>query len=239
MDAKPRNFALFLLFPLLLVPTILTSGCTPDVARWSPAEAPKVNKVHFVTLNHEVRFEPGQAVMAPGQRKALARFFRDVALRWGDQVTVDGGAFSGEGPRDSLVNNRLVATLSVLRHQRISATIARRPTVAATLDHNSVTVTVGRYLVITPRCPNRSKPEADDFTNALPSNFGCATVTDLGLMVANPGDLLHGTQAGPADADFLARGVELYRSGQIEKSLGNEDKQGSGGSASMSGGGGE
>lgn len=239
MDLDLHNLGRFFFVPPLLAAVILSSGCTPETARWSPAEAPKVNKVEFVALDHEVRFEPGRAVAVPGQRKALARFFRDVALRWGDQVTVDAGPFSGDAPHDALTEERLRATLALLRHLNVTATRARRPTIAAALARDGVVVTLGRYLVVTPRCPDRSKPEADDFTNTSPSNFGCANVTDLGLMVANPADLLQGAPAGPADADFLARGVERYRSGQIDKSLPSESAHGSGGNSSSAGGNGE
>ena len=239
MDLDMRNLARFFFVPPLLAAVILISGCTPETARWSPAEAPKVNKVEFVALDHEVRFEPGRAVEVPGQGEALARFFRDVALRWGDQVTVDAGPLSGDAPHDALTDERLRATLALLRRLNVTAARARRPTIAAALARHSVVVTLGRYLVITPRCPDRSKPEADDFANTPPSNFGCANVTDLGLMVANPADLLQGAPAGPADADFLARGVERYRSGQIEKSLPSESAHGSGGNSSSAGGNGE
>lgn len=231
----------FCLLPLLVAAVTLVSGCTPDSARWTPAEAPKVNHVHYVTMTHEVRFAPGASIAATGQRRALARFLGNVGVHYSDQVTVDAGPPSGNATRDALTAKRLDAVIAMLRRLDIPAQKAPRPTVDGALAHDGVIVTVGRYVVTGPRCPDRSKPEADGFTNTAPSNFGCATATDLGLMVANPADLIRGEPAGPADGDFLARGVELYRSGAIGRSLdsGSSHSTGGGaGSTNLSSGGG-
>lgn len=227
------------LWPALIATLMLASGCTPQAARWSPAEAPKTNTVHFVTMRHEVRFVPGAAIVREGQARRLARFLADVGIKYGDQVTIDAGPFGASAARNAVMKERLDFVAGMLRRLHVIAKPALRPTVAGALAADGVIVTVGRYVVTTPRCPDRSKPEADDFTNTPPSNFGCATVTDLGLMVANPADLVRGEPAGGADGDFLARGVELYQSGAIGKSLESGLSQGSdGGAAQGSGAGG-
>jgi pilus assembly protein CpaD len=102
---------------------------------------------------------------------------------------------------------------------RVKAGPAPRPTVAGALAQDAVVVSVGRYVVTLPVCPDWSKPEADDYTNTPPSNFGCANASNLGRMVANPADLVHGTPLGPADGDFAARGIQRYRAGEIDNSI--------------------
>lgn len=228
MRSDPRGFTL-LTIPLLLAATILAAGCTPESARWTPAEAPKENKVDFVTMAHQVHFAPGATTVASSEAKALSDFLRSVALGYGDQVTIDAGPRRGNIAADALAAKRLDAVTVALRKQRVRAQPASRPTVDGALSGDSVVVTVGRYVVTGPNCPDRSKPESDDFTNTTQSNYGCATATNLGLMVANPGDLVHGTQAGPADADFTARGVQNYRSGTLSKSIKSELSGSSGG----------
>src|SRR5207247_10060755 len=59
-------------------------------------------------------------------------------------------------------------------------------------------VTIGRYMVTLPACPNWSQYPASDFTNAKSSNFGCAMATNLGLMVASPADLVRGRDLAAA-----------------------------------------
>jgi pilus assembly protein CpaD len=204
-------------------------GCTPESARWTPAEAPKENKVDFVVIQHQVHFLPGSATMATDETKSLSAFIDDIALSYGDQVTVDAGSRAGTVAGDSLAAKRLESVRTALRRLQVRAQPATRPTVDGALARDAVVVAIGRYVVTGPKCPDRSKPEPDDFTNTVESNYGCATATNLGLMVANPGDLVHGTVAGPADADFAARGVQLYRSGGISKTLAPAMSSGGGG----------
>ncbi|HUC63659.1 MAG TPA: CpaD family pilus assembly lipoprotein [Alphaproteobacteria bacterium] len=240
-----------LFVPLLLASLLLASSCTPQSARWSQVEAPKENTVDFVTLTHQVDFAPGTTVATAAQRQSLADFLDEVKFGYGDQLTLDTGPARGDATLDALAAKRIAAVAAMLRDMHIAARRAPRPTVDGALAHNAVVVSVGRYVVTGPRCPDWSKPEGDDYTNTPASNFGCATATNLGAMVANPADLLRGTNGGTADPDFVSRGIQRYRSGEISKSLqpelskssgsgnsgsGSGSDSGSGGSGSGSGG---
>jgi pilus assembly protein CpaD len=218
MRSDEPTFMMFAI-PLLLAAAFLATGCTPQPARWTPAEAPKANKVNFVTISHEVQFMAGAAAPTSIEVAALSRFLDDTAVGYGDQVTIATGPRSGNPATESLTNRRLQAVGTMLRQHGIEAHVAQRPTVDGALARNGVAVTVGRYVVTPPACPDYSKPEADDFNNTPGSNYGCATTANLGLMVANPADLVHGQTPGPADGDFAARGVQLYRDGKIAKGL--------------------
>ncbi len=221
MRPDPRNLTMFVM-PLLLALALLVAGCTPEAARWTPAEAPKANKVDFVVMAHQVHFTAGTTTPASGEAQALSEFLSTIALSYGDQVTVDAGPPSGSAAADALVARRLEAVSTMLRKLHVRAQPASHPTVDGALTRDGVVVTVGRYVVTGPNCPDHSKPEADDFTNTTESDYGCATATNLGLMVANPGDLLHGAQPGPADGEAAARGVQNYRSGVLSKSIKSE-----------------
>ena len=50
------------------------------------------------------------------------------------------------------------------------------------------------------------------------SGAQAATITNLGLMVANPGDLVRGRTPGPADGAVGARRYKSYREGEQKKS---------------------
>jgi pilus assembly protein CpaD len=71
-------------------------------------------------------------------------------------------------------------------------------------------------LVTLPRCPNWSQPPSHDFTNATSSNFGCATATNLGIMVAKPGDLVAARTLGPAPGQPAAAAVNTYLNNKIQ-----------------------
>jgi len=216
LHARDR-FLLFL--PLLIGAAMLAAGCTPDAARWSQTEAPKENRVEFVALNHEVPFAPGSTALGAAEQQRLAQFLDSVELGYGDKVTLDTGPSRGAPEADALAAKRLQAVRAALRRMQVNATPASRPSVAAALSKDAVVVTVGRYVVTPPSCPDFTKPEPDDYTNTPPSNYGCATMTNLGFMVANPADLVHGTPTSSADAEFLSRGIQRYRSGEIAKSI--------------------
>lgn len=203
----------------LFVTLLMAAGCTPDAGRWSPAEAPKDNKIDFVTMQHQVHFAPGSATVSPAETKALAEFLRRVEFEYGDEATIDIGPRGQNVAADALAAKRLDAVTVALRHQRVRAQPALKPTVEGVLSRDTAIVVIGRYVVTPPNCPDRRKPESDDYTNTTQSNYGCATATNLGLMVANPGDLVRGTTPGPADGEFATRGVQLYRSGGMQKSL--------------------
>ena len=81
---------------------------------------------------------------------------------------------------------------------------------------NRAVVTVGRYAVTLPPCPNWSQPRSNDFTNAPPSNFGCATAVNLGLMVASPADLTVGRTLEPADGKPAAAAVDRYLDDKVQ-----------------------
>jgi len=68
-------------------------------------------------------------------------------------------------------------------------------------------------VVMTPQCPDWRKPSEDDPSNTPSSNLGCATETNLGLMVADPRDLVVGKDIAPSDADHNDYAVRRYRQG--------------------------
>jgi pilus assembly protein CpaD len=73
-------------------------------------------------------------------------------------------------------------------------------------------------------------------TNLPASNFGCATHRNLGLMVANPRDLLRGQEMGPTSGARAAKGVERYYRGDRWIPTGSEGSSGAGGGSGGSGG---
>ncbi len=95
---------------------------------------------------------------------------------------------------------------------------------------NDVVVEIGQVTASVPDCPDWTMPEVSNSENVPTSNFGCADLTNLSLMVADPADLAGGAPPGPADGTFAAHGVELYRADTLFKSL-----TGSGGASSGSG----
>jgi pilus assembly protein CpaD len=82
-----------------------------------------------------------------------------------------------------------------------------------------------RHVVELPPCPDWSRESGLDYSNLPGSNFGCATQTNLGLMIDNPSDLARGRKLAPASGIHAAEGIVRYRTGEVvelqEEEFGN------------------
>jgi pilus assembly protein CpaD len=222
---------------LLAAAALLVAGCAPQNTRELAAQSPKTNDVKLTSLTHPVRFPPGSGILGEAESRDLSAFLASEGEHYGSNIAL----IEGDSRNVKLSAQRRSSIERVLERQGLKATqVSPAPTPPSETD-NVITVKIDRYTVTPPTCPDWSNPRADGFANTPPSNFGCATTTNLALMVANPGDLVRGAPMGGADATFAARGVELYRTGQISKSLhstGTGSNQSGGGSGNGGAGGG-
>ncbi len=78
----------------------------------------------------------------------------------------------------------------------------------------NVTLSYQRYEVALPQCGDWSSAPSFNPYNDVSSNFGCANQRNLGLMVADPADLVHMRSMDPTDAQNSGRVIQKYRAGQ-------------------------
>jgi pilus assembly protein CpaD len=181
-------------------------ACAPQTSQWSYVEAPRENTVALVRLSHDVQFRANEDRLNPTETYRLATFIRDRSVGYGDQILL----LNGGGP---MAQRRMDAVASVF--SRGGMKVVRDIEIeGVTPGPNEVRVLVGRHVVTSPNCPNWSKRADDDFGNTGSSQIGCASTTNLGLMVANPTDLVRGETLGPADGELNAFRVESYRGGR-------------------------
>ena len=191
-------------FLYLAAALVLLVACTPRTENWSPAESQKRNVVNWAEYQHAVAFPAGSDQMAPAERAALDGFLGRIAGGEGVRISLTGAAAGDE----ALAMRREASVAAYLRSRGLRPQLGAAPA-AATGD--GVRVSVGRYVVTPPSCPDWSKPSGGDPGNTVSSNFGCATTANLGLMIADPGALIRGYPAGPGDGESLAKGVQNYR----------------------------
>src|SRR5262249_55713465 len=139
-----------------------------------------------------------------------------------DRITMLSGG--GDGRLSQRRDDHLTAAL---RRQGVGAMVTQAVS-GGTSDR--VTLVVEHAVVDLPNCPDWSK-DPNDYTGAVASNFGCATATNLGLMVADPQDLAGGRAFGPADGTLAASTFHDYRT---PPQGGAASPQGSGGFAPTS-----
>jgi pilus assembly protein CpaD len=189
----------------LAVSAVAFAGCAPQTSQWSEVEAPKENKISLVRFSHTVQFRANEDRMSAPEATRLATFMRDQGVGYADQILLLPGDSAMAQRRQEAVASAFVrGGLRVVRDVRIEG---------VNLAPNEVRVVVGRYVVTPPTCPNWSKKPDEDFGNKPSSHIGCASATNLGLMIANPGDLLMGQPTSPADGELAAGRIESYRQG--------------------------
>lgn len=186
-------------------------ACAPQASHWSTVEAPRENTITLVRLSHHVQFRANEDRLNPTESYRLATFIRDRSVGYGDQILLlNGGGPMAQRRTEAVASVFARGGLKVVRDVEIEG---------VTPAPNEVRVLVGRHVVTPPNCPNWSKRADDDFGNTGSSNIGCATTTNLGMMIANPSDLVHGEPLRPADGELNAFRVESYRQGKYPKIL--------------------
>jgi pilus assembly protein CpaD len=173
---------------------------------WSPAEAPKQLRVDFQRLTHTAGFAPSSTQLAPSEQQSLNTFLQTA------QVTTDDPVYLEAVAGDRLGASRIGALARDLTRKGYS--VASLPAAADAVPPNTLLVVVERYVVTPPDCPNWTKSQSGDHDNATSSNFGCSSITNLGLMVADPRDLVIARQLGPASAAQAGLAIQRYRAGQ-------------------------
>lgn len=188
--------------PLLLA----LAACQPGVAEYTKTEASAAVRVDSASSQFAVRFIAGTDRLAPGEAARLRQFALDGHIRPTDRIEI---AAAGD------------ARLAALREAAVSRELLGYDIVAEVhplyaVPTNYATVIVERHLVTLPACPNWSRQPYSDFTNQPSSNFGCATETNLGLLVASPSDLASGRPLGPALAEPAVVAQERYLADKVE-----------------------
>src|SRR5579883_1715177 len=158
--------------------------------------------VKSVALSHTVHFAPGSTEIEPSEAESLRVFLRNGVARVNSITLVSGASPIDDARRASV--GRVLDTLG------LPYIIApAEPTFAA----DAVNVAVTGEAAVLPSCPNWAAMGPYNPSNGTTSNLGCATRTNLYLMVADPRDLVSGHALTPADADPSVHAVEAYRTG--------------------------
>jgi pilus assembly protein CpaD len=194
----------FRLFPLA-VPLMLGLGAC--VAEYSKSEAPNELRVDGAETRRELAFPAGSAYLSPGEARKINQWVLSGSIRPADRVEIAAG-----GPH-GLAERRAAAISSELLRYGIVATALPIDIVPA----NRAVVSIGRYAVTLPTCPNWSQSLRYEFTNAFTSNYGCANATNLGLMVASPADLVSGRPFIGTAAQPAADAVQRYLTDRVKR----------------------
>jgi len=188
------------LYPIAAA-VLALGACATD---YTKSEAPNMLQVEGAETRVDLSFIPGSARLA--RPDAVQQLVADGRIRPTDRVTI-----SAAGP-PGLAEQRKIAISRELLAYGIVADTSPFGNVPA----NRAVLGIGRYAVTLPPCPNWSESPNSEYTNAYRSNWGCAAATNLGLMVANPADLISSRALAPADGMPAVTAVQRYLTDRIK-----------------------
>src|SRR5579863_1943614 len=165
---------------MILGLAFVVGACAP-VTSYTDAEAPKHLAIDSSTRQVSLHFAAGTASLSSADALRLRRMAATGRIGASDRVVV---AAAGA----PLLSQERAGAVSRLLLPYGIVTVASE----GAAPPNQAVVEITRTLVTLPPCPNWSKPSSADFANQPSSNFGCATETNLGMMIANPTDLASG-----------------------------------------------
>jgi len=181
-------------------------ACTDPNAEWTSVEADRDIRVDYSRTTHAAVYARGATELSPAEQARLSDFLYTAEAQPHDTIYLE----SASG--DHLAAGRINVLSRELEHRGFD--VATLPSVRDAVPANSLLVVVERYVATPPSCPNFTKSSAEDHDNAPPSNWGCSNQNNLGLMVANPRDLVIGRQPTPEPADAAVLAIQRYRTGK-------------------------
>jgi pilus assembly protein CpaD len=198
-----------------LAALVLLAGCQtlrqPATGDWSEVQPRKAPVAQAVTYAHPVRFAPEDGVLPSDQRETLDAFVARVRPGAKDKIEVKAHGGMVDAGRASAVADRLAA-------HGLAPVVVRAD---GEQPADVVRVAVHTYIVTLPGCPDWTAHPSHSFSNSTSSNFGCATARNLGLMVAEPADLIAGREIGPADGVVQAGAVKRYHDDEVKTFFGH------------------
>ncbi len=190
------------------------AACLPQTSQWDGNEVVMRNSVELVRIPHDVVFAADLTSMNPQEIKRLEGFLDHIDLTYGDKIFLDAPV-DRQGNMTSHVQSR---TQFIRNHlQKLGLDVA--DTVSAYGDapsSNSVKVIVERYVVTPPGCPDWRQKAWPNYANAPTANLGCANQTALGLMVANPKDLVEGQDYIPSGSRTSDPAIKALHDGKVK-----------------------
>ncbi len=208
----------FSIFALVIVATV---GCQTHSDRpfydplnlqleMQPRE-PKTVQVIPSEQSLVLRFPSMSGDLPQQEREAATAFLLRRATERSDEVYLDFGIY----PNDlDLMDERRVSLAELIVSSGLDPASVRVRSNIRGIAENEINLTIKRYLVTLPGCPDYTSRAGRTFDNRPHSNWGCATATNLGLMVDEPRDLTVGRGDTPGDAEALVLSTQRYRAGE-------------------------
>lgn len=202
--------------PALLMCMMMLFGCVPETAQWTVSESPKKNKVERVVLTYFVTYPAHATTLEAKEKKKFQKFLNEnVPSPYAIAATLcECGGISEKRVKDIKrellrygVSEDLISVIDDLEGDT--------PKRSKKHACSGVEIIIERFLVIPPSCSNFSQNIGSARQDAHSSNYGCSVEANLGMIVANPRDLIRGRSRDPYNGILLAESVSRYYTRKI------------------------
>jgi len=195
-------------FMLLVLAGLILNGCS-NASQYKGHEAQKRNLVEMVRIPYVLSFDAEKAALSSDEVRALDIFLSRSSVGYGDELSMDF-ALERDGKITSLNEERLEHIREILMQRGLRLSYELTP-YGRTPEQNTARLLVSRYVVTPPQCGDWSQPSTGNYQNALMRDHGCSTQAQLGLMIANPKDLITGVSSSQTDTEKAAKAIKTYR----------------------------
>jgi len=192
---------------------LLTTGCASNMANFSGVEQQNRNQVEMVRIPYNIHFETDAATMSNDEVAKLNYFLRTANVSYGDEFSMDF-PLDRSGNLTDLDQKRLAYVSNMLKDSGLYMSTNDTP-YGMEPNSDSGRLLVSKYVVTPPECGNWSQKSHPNYENASLNNIGCASQANLGLMIANPRDLIIGAEGAAPNAERTAAAVERYQNRTI------------------------
>lgn len=182
---------------------------------------PKQVQVTPSETSFAVRFPAGEGVVSEAERRAASGFLMRRAGEPSDEIFADFGTLH---ETTQLATDRRMTIAEIVTAAGLDPARVKVRANVAGIAENEINLTVRRYLVTLPGCPDFTDRAGRTFDNQPHSNWGCATASNFGMMVAEPGDIIKGRGTTPADAEAMVLAIQRYHAGETRQLLSVETR---------------
>lgn len=186
---------------------LMLSGCNQaHKADWQPRFEPPTPQVELAEKYYYVSFPKGHEQAFLSETEDLLRDLQDIRP---EQIT----KIELQAPK-SLARQRVEHVKRIIRAAGLD-TAPIEVSEGKNSLHDEAILLIHEWDAVVADCPDWSKPHGTDYQNSLSANFGCASATNLAMMVDNPHDLEQGRAPGANRAHQGVMSVDRFRAGEI------------------------
>ena len=183
-------------------------GCS-GAANFTDGDNQKRNQVQMIKIPFMMTFEASSANLSDEGIARLDNFMMRSNVSYGDELSLDF-PLNRDGSLSDMNRKRLNFMAGHLKERGVRLSPDVTPYGMSPAD-NQARFLISRYVVTPPVCGDWSQPSTDNYANASLAELGCSNQANLGLMVANPRDLIIGVSNGVPDTENSAKAIHTYR----------------------------